>query len=157
MRNDSCTNVSYFSSNCSYLRVLYAENLVTEKCTNAECFCFNNSAIDSVYVQSWDTSGASNLKDIFRNCPNLHRIKFGSNWGKEASSNTLDLSVILCSNMNEDTFTSMLTMYNRASAGYTTTYTITLSSDQFPTYYTEDDKNNFVEKMAARGYTVEIK
>lgn len=157
MRNDSCTNVSYFSSNCSSLQVLHAENLVTEKCTNAECFCFNNRAIENVHVQGWDTSGAPNLKDIFRNCPQLYRIMFGSNWGKETSSNTLDLSVVGNSNMNEDTFNSMLTMYNRASAGYTTTYTITLLSNQFPTYYTEDNINNFVEKMAARGYTVEIK
>lgn len=157
MRNDSCTNVSYFSSDCYYLRVLHAENLVTEKCTNAESFCSNNRAIESVYVEGWDTSGAPNLKNIFCNCPRLYRIMFGSNWGKETSSNTLDLSVIGCSNMNSDTFDSMLTMYNRASAGYTTTYTITLLSKQFPTYYTEDNINNFVEKMAARGYTVEIK
>lgn len=157
MRNDSCTNVSYFSSNCYYLRVLHAENLVTEKCTNAESFCSNNRAVENVYVQGWDTSGAPNLKNIFCNCPQLYRIEFGSNWGKETSSNTLNLSVIGCSNMNSDTFDSMLTMYNRASAGYTTTYTITLLSNQFPTYYTEDNINNFVEKMAARGYTVEIK
>ena len=157
MRNDSCTNVSYFASDCYYLKALHTENLVTEKCTNAEGFCSNNRAVESVYIQGWDTSGAPNLKNIFCNCPQLYRIQFGSNWGKETSSNTLNLSVIGCSNMSEDTFNSMLTMYNRASAGYTTTYTITLLSNQFPTYYTEDNINNFVEKMAARGYTVEIK
>lgn len=157
MRNDSCTNVSYFASNCYYLEYLRADNLVTEKCTNAEGFCSNNHSVYSVYVQGWDTSGAPNLNKIFYNCPNLYYIEFGSNWGKETSSNTLDLSISGNNYYSKDTFDSMLTMYDRASAGYTTTYTITLLSNQFPSDYTEDNINNFVEKMAARGYTVEIK
>ena len=128
------TNMSYMFYGCGYLLSLDVSGWDTSKVTNM-IYMFNRcSSLTSLDLSGWDTSKVTSMEYMFLNCKSLSSIKFGPGWGKqtstEANALTLDLSVCNSNNsyqFSDETWSSMLTMYDRATAGLTN-MTITLNS-----------------------------
>lgn len=114
-----------------------------------------NTVIKLIDVTSFDTSQVTDMSSMFSNCTSLTNLLFGAKWGTQTSTAanalTLDLSTIGSSKsykLTDETYNSMLTMYDRASNGLTT------MTIKFNTKHNLPD--GFAEKMSALGYTITL-
>lgn len=94
--------------------------------------------------------GSTDMTSPFEKCPVLSNIIFGEGWGKSpAKGLTLDLSTCNADNnyqFTDETWNSLLTLYDRATNGLPTMTIKIKSSSNFP--------SGWVSKMTAKGYTI---
>lgn len=90
---------------------------------------------------------------MFANCLSLGNIKFSGDFGKQTGTASaallLDLSTCNANNnyqLTDNTYATMLTMHDRATAGLTP-MTIQMSSNH-------NVPDGWEDKMTARGYTI---
>lgn len=136
---------------------------VTSKVTNMYNMFAWSSWIEKLDLSTWDTSSITDCRSMFYACYRCYEILFGPNWGKQTSTaeSALTISFYGTSDsysvaqaaatpyaLSDKTWESMLTMYDRASAGLTN-MTIKLHSKH-------NIPDGWKEKMTARGYTIVI-
>ena len=140
---------------CTSVKKLDVSNFDTSKATNMQSMFSSCTSLTSLDLSHFNTSKVTNMGYMFYYYSSLTNIIFGSKWGTqtstEANALTLDLSTIATSKsykLTDDTYNSMLTMYDRASAGLTT-MTIKFSKKH-------NLPDGFAEKMSALGYTITL-
>ena len=115
--------------------------------TGVFAYCPKLSNLD---LSNWDTTSATAITYMFLNCYSLTDITFGEGFGKaKASGLTLDLSTCGSNNsyvLTNNTYNSMLTMYDRATNGLPTMTIKFKAKHNLP--------DGFVAAMTARGYTI---
>ena len=149
------TNMSYMFCYCSSLTSLDLSKINTENVTlmnHMFCYCPSLTSLD---VSNFDLGICARIDSMFYNCSSLTNLIFGSKWGTQTSTAanalTLDLSTLGSSKsykLTDETYNSMLTMYDRASNGLTT------MTIKFSTKHNLPD--GFAEKMSALGYTITL-
>lgn len=112
--------------------------------------CYRLETLD---ISNFDTTNSIFSSDIFTEDGLLHDIKFGVNIGKSTVRDSIiDLSTV-ASRVNykftDNTYDSMLTMYDRVINGLTTKFIIRFSSKH-------NIPEGWIDKMTARGYTISI-
>ena len=149
------TNMDHMFYGCTSLTSLNVSNFDTKNVTDMHTMFCNCTSLTSLDVSNFDTSKVTNMGTMFYSCASLTNLIFGSEWGTqtstEANALTLDLSTIATSKsykLTDDTYNSMLTMYDRASNGLTT-MTIKFSKKH-------NLPDGFAEKMSALGYTITL-
>ncbi len=146
-------NMTYMFSNGYALTSLDVSGWDTSSVTTMNNMFYGCYALTSLDVSGWDTSKVVNMNNMFYGCRKIASLKFGSGWGKqtstEANALTLDLSTLNSNGsykLSDETWASMLTMHDRATAGLTA-MTIKIKS-------TANIPSGWEEQMAARGYTI---
>ena len=117
-------------------------------------FTFSDcNALTSLDLSGWDTGKVTSLGSMFSSCSNLTNILFGEKWGTQTSTeaDALTLNLSECGSsqsykLTDATWESMLTMYDRKTAGLTN-MTIKISSNH-------NVPDGWIDKMTARGYTI---
>ena len=149
------TTINSMFSHCSSLTSLDVSNFDTSKVTNMSYMFSSSTSLTSLDVSNFDTKNVTSMMSMFYNCPSLTNLIFGSKWGTqtstEANALTLDLSTCGSSKsykLTDETYNSMLTMYDRASNGLTTMTIKFSKSHNLP--------DGFAEKMSALGYTITL-
>ena len=149
------TDMGYMFYGCTYLTTLDVSNFDTNNVTNMYCMFCDCPSLTTLNVSGWDTSKVTEMYCMFYNCRSLTNLLFGAKWGTQTSTAanalTLDLSYLGSSKsykLTDATYNSMLTMYDRASAGLTT-MTIKFSKKH-------NLPDGFAEKMSALGYTITL-
>lgn len=133
------------------LKTLDVSNWDMNKASNLFGMFYKCYSLSELDVSKWDTSEITDLSDMFYECNSLTDITFGEGWGKNHL--TLDLSTCGTGQsykLTDNTYNSMLNMYDRASNGLTTTFTIKFSSKH-------NIPDGWVDKMTAKGYTIVIR
>ncbi len=135
---------------CSSLTALDVSGWDTSKVTNMGNMFLGCSSLTALDVSGWDTSKVTNMGNMFLGCSSLTNILFGEGFGKaEASGLTLDLSSCGSAKnyqLTDATYTSLLTLYDRAAAGLPT---MTIA---FHAKHTLPD--GFKEALTAKGYVI---
>ena len=138
---------------CYNLTTLDVSGWDTSSVTSMNLMFYNCRSLTALDVSGWDTSSVTNISAMFYNCQKLASLKFGSGWGTqtstEANALTLDLSYLNSSGsyqLSDETWSSMLTMHDRATAGLTA-MTIKIKS-------TANIPDGWETQMAALGYTI---
>ena len=136
------------------LTKLDVSHLDTSKITSMDS-SFRAISISSLDVSNFDTSNVTTFFHIFNSSSNLTNIIFGPKWGTQTttSSEGLLLGLNSCGSsksyqLTDETYNSMLTMYDRASAGLAT-MTIKFNKNH-------NIPDGFTEKMTALGYTITL-
>ena len=152
------TSMAYMFYYCPALTSLNVSNFNTAKVTNMTyMFYYSLTKCYSLDVSSFDLTNVTNISHMFGYCSTLHNIIFGSGWGKQTSTATdaitLDLASDYCNyvwnyEFTPQTFNSMLTMYDRATAGLTN-MTIKVNN-------TTNAPENWTANIQARGYTITV-
>ena len=114
-------------SGCSSLTSLDVSGWDTSKVTEMR-YMFNGcSSLTTLDVSNFDTNKVTDMYCMFSRCTSLTNLLFGSKWGTQTSTAadalTLSLSNLGSSKsykLTDATYSSMLTMYDRATAGLTT-------------------------------------
>lgn len=170
----SCTMAARFAQLTSSLKRLDLSTWKnTGNITSYSYFLYNfgESAIEYLDISSLDTTsvvakdsydGSAGLDNFVTNCIHLDTIIFGEAFGKCKIAITLDLTTVgahwdikdgeegseIKYQLNSKTYESMLTMYDRATAGLPA-MTIKFSSRH-------NIPEGWVDKMTARGYTITV-
>ena len=151
----SATNMRGMFYNCTSLTSLNVSGFDTGNVTTMYYMFYNCYSLTTLDVSGWDTSSVTSFYSMFNGCSSLTNLLFGAKWGTQTSTAanalTLDLSSLGSSKsykLTDDTYNSMLTMYDRASAGLTT-MTIKFSKKH-------NLPDGFAEKMSALGYTITL-
>ena len=135
---------------CSSLASLDVSGWDTANVTDMWGMFSGCSSLASLDVSRWDTAKVTDMRAMFSGCPSLASIKFGEGFGKaEASGLTLGLGDCASAKdykLTDETYASMLTMYDRAAAGLPT-MTIQFSSKH-------NIPDGFIDAMTAKGYTI---
>lgn len=145
------TNISHIFESCLNLTDVYVDEWVTDNVTDisyAFCNCWN---LGYVNCSNWDLSKVTNISGVFKNCNNLTDITFGNGWGKWTKNLTLDLSTCGSNKsyqLTDDTYNSMLEMYDRKTNGLGETTIKFSKSHNLP--------EDFKDKMTALGYTITL-
>ena len=146
-------SIGQIFSRCSSLTALDVSGWNTQNVTSMEYAFYGCSSLTALDVSEWNTQNVTNMSSMFANCGNLTNLIFGPGWGTQTStsSNALALDLSSCGSnksykMTDETWSSMLTMYDRATAGLTA-MTIRIKS-------TANIPDGWEEQMAARGYTI---
>ena len=149
------TNMNTMFYSCTSLTSLDLSHFNTSKVTDMHTMFCGCSSLASLDVSNFDTSKVTNMYAMFYNCASLTNLIFGSKWGTQTSTAanalTLDLSYLGSSKsykLTDDTYNSMLTMYDRASNGLATMTIKFSKSHNLP--------DGFAEKMSALGYTITL-
>lgn len=112
--------------------------------------CYNLETLD---ISNFDTTNSVFSSNMFTGDRLLSDIKFGVNIGKSTVGNSIiDLSTVASSvgyKFTDNTYESMLTMYDRIANNLTNTFTIKFSSKH-------NIPDGWIDKMTARGYTISI-
>ena len=152
---ENVTLMDHMFTNCTSLTSLDVSNFDTKNVTAMNSMFLNCYFLTSLDVSNFDTSKATDISYMFYNCSSLTNLIFGSKWGTqtstEANALTLDLSTIGSSKsykLTDETYNSMLTMYDRASNGLTTMTIKFNKRHNLP--------DGFAEKMSALGYTITL-
>ena len=143
------TDFDYMFMNCRKLTTLDTSKW-NPKSIKRMLGTFYACPFTTLDVSNFELPNLYDMGGIFDNCTQLTNIIFGEGWGKTEKAISLDLSTCGSSKsykFTDDTYNSMLTMYDRVSNGLTTTYTI-----KFSTKHNIPD--GFVESMTAKGYTI---
>lgn len=143
------TDFEYMFHNCKKVATLDVSNW-NPKSAQKMTTVFYNCIVTTLDVSKFDLSNLKTMDSIFGDCTQLTNIIFGEGWGKPQNDITLDLSSCGSSKsykLTDETYASMLTMYDRVTNGLTTTYTI-----KFSTKHNIPD--GWIDKMIARGYTI---
>ena len=152
---NSVTSMFYTFFGCNVVTALDVSKWVTNKVTDF-CGMFGwCQKLESLDVSNFDLGIATDISNMFLQCQSLTNLIFGSKWGTQTSTAanalTLDLSYLGLSKsykLTDETYNSMLTMYDRASNGLTT------MTIKFSTKHNLPD--GFAEKMSALGYTITL-
>ena len=151
------SNINNMNSSFRGLGVkkLNLSNFDTSKVTNMFAMFYSCRSLTSLDVSNFDLGVCTRIDSMFNNCTSLTNLIFGSKWGTQTSTAanalTLDLSTIgseKSCKLTDETYNSMLTMYDRASNGLTT------MTIKFSTKHNLPD--GFAEKMSALGYTITL-
>ena len=144
------TDFSGVFYNCRSLQSLDLSAWNTSKGTQFVRFFGYNYALQSLNISSFDTTYAAGFDSFFLGCTSLTDITFGEGFGKaKASGLTLDLSTCGSNKsyvLTDNTYNSMLTMYDRATNGLPTMTIKFNAKHNLP--------DGFVAAMTARGYTI---
>ena len=149
------TNMFAMIFDCTSLTSLDVSNFDTSKVANMQSMFNRCSSLASLDVSNFDTKNVTSMLSMFSSCASLTNLIFGSKWGTQTSTaaNALTLDLSTCGSsksykLTDDTYNSMLTMYDRASNGLTT-MTIKFSKKH-------NLPDGFAEKMSALGYTITL-
>lgn len=148
------TSLQYAFKDDTSLEILEIGNWNTEKVDSFKHAFYNCSSLKTLNLSSFSTKGISSSQgfgNMFGGCSNLTTLVFGPKWGIQKAVNTLDLSTIGSSNnyeLNDLTYSSMLTMYDRKTAGYSN-MTIKLSKNH-------NIPDGWTDSMNNRGYTITL-
>ena len=149
------TDMHSMFCNCTSLTTLDVSGFDTSNVTDMYKMFYNCTSFTTLDVSNFDTNEVTDMRYMFYNCPSLTNLLFGSKWGTQTSTAanalTLDLSNLGSSKsykLTDATYNSMLTMYDRATAGLTT-MTIKFSKNH-------NLPDGFAEKMSALGYTITL-
>ena len=149
----SVTSIGCMFYNCHALASLDVSGWDTSSVTDMYCTFLACSSLTALDVSGWDTSKVTDIENMFFGCQNLASLKFGSGWGTQTSTEakalTLDLLQLNSSGsyqLSDETWSSMLTMHDRATAGLTA-MTIKIKK-------TANIPDGWEEQMAALGYTI---
>ena len=141
-------DMSYMFQCCS-IKYLDLSNWNTQSLTTMYGIFYYCKNLEYLDVSGWDTSNIKSALRMFNGCTSLTNIIFGPNWFK--SENMTELYLMSCYSLSEETYESMLTMYDRKKAGLKPCeITLPRSSN----YYNMPD--GWVEKMKERGYSVDM-
>lgn len=156
--------VFYNIATSSYVRMsIDLTSWVTSKVTNMYYMFGWSTWIEKLDLSTWDTSSITDCRSMFYACNRCYEILFGPGWGKQTSTAVSALTISFYGTskyynvgqaaatpyaLSDKTWESMLTMYDRASAGLTN-MTIKLHSKH-------NIPDGWKEKMTARGYTIVI-
>ena len=140
------TNMFYYCNNLKYLDL---SNWNTQSLTTAYGMFYYCKNLEYLDLSNWDTSNIKSTQNMFNGCINLTNIIFGPNWFK--SENMTELYLPSCYSLSEETYESMLTMYDRKKAGLKPCEIILPRSGN---YYNMPD--GWKEKMEERGYSVDM-
>lgn len=136
---------------CSKLKTADLRYCDTSKLKEFWYFFSSCPALESVNISGWDTTNCISGPDcMFWGCYSLTDITFGEGFGK-ATASGLPLDLTHCAKaanykLTDNTYNTLLTLYDRATAGLPT-MTIKFSSKH-------NIPDGFVDKMTARGYTI---
>ena len=146
-------NIEGMFSCCDSLKALDlstwdVSNLIHMKNIFEEC-----RHLEYIDLSGWDVSNVIDDIYIFCNCYSLTNIIFGPGWGK---SNADNIKFILCDcgedkgyKLSDETYESMLTMYDRKKAGLSPVTIYFNKRHNIP--------DGFKKQMEARGYIIELK
>lgn len=138
--------------NCFKLDKIDLSKWNIKSATSLETLLYACNHITTVNVSNFDLTHVSNIVHIFTNDSLLSDITFGEGWGKNTATLILDLSTIAGKanyKLSDNTYESMLTMYDRIANNLTNTFTIKFSSKH-------NIPEGWIDKMTARGYTISI-
>ena len=144
------TDFEHMFHNCKKVAALDVSNWNSKSAQRMDAAFYNCCIVTTLDVSKFDLSNLKRMDDIFGSCTQLTNIIFGEGWGKPQNNITLDLSTCGSSKsytLTDETYASMLTMYDRVTNGLTSTYTI-----KFSTKHNIPD--GWIDKMTARGYTI---
>ena len=141
----------FLSSNIKRLDLSNWDTSSLEYINNIFYECKNLEYLD---MSGWDTSKVKNgskesFENMFSSCDNLTDIRFGPGWGK--SKDMQELKMFHCGKdkeykMSDETWESMLTMYDRKKAGFDPIKIYVRWSHNIP--------DGWEEKMKERGYEI---
>lgn len=144
------TDFEHMFHNCKKVAALDVSNWNSKSAQRMDAVFYNCCIVTTLDVSKFDLSNLKRMDDIFGSCTQLTNIIFGEGWGKPQNNITLNLSTCGSSKsymLTDETYTSMLTMYDRVTNGLTSTYTI-----KFSTKHNIPD--GWIDTMTARGYTI---
>ena len=148
----NCISLLGVFYNCHALTKLDLSKWNTKSAKKLETLLYGCNNITTVNVSNFDLTNVTNIINIFGNDSKLSDITFGEGWGKNTVALTLDLSTVASSvnyKLSDNTYDSMLTMYDRIANNLTNTFTIKFSSKH-------NIPEGWIDKMSARGYTISI-
>lgn len=148
----NCTSLSGVFHNCHALTKLDLSKWNTKSAKNIKTLLYHCCSITTVNVSNFDLTHVTDMMYIFGDDSKLSDITFGEGWGKNTAALTLDLSDIATEanyKLSDNTYDSMLTMYDRIANNLTNTFTIKFSSKH-------NIPDGWIDKMTARGYTISI-
>ena len=150
------------TSKCTSMRELFQSGQITDfnltsfdtsSVTDISNMFQGNKAVASLDLSSFDTTKIEQMQGIFSGTQNLTNVIFGEGWGKQTSTAanalTLDMTPVGTGKsykLTDATWASMLTMYDRKSAGLAD-MTIKLSTKH-------NVPSGWEEAMTARGYII---
>ena len=155
--------ISPFGS-CPEVKEINIANWDVSNVANCGGVAINMENLEKLDVSNWQvnciTYSADNTNYWFvKSTPKLSTILFGEGWGKcdDEHGSGLDLSECNSSGndtyaayqLADETFSSMLKMYDRKANGLTSTFTILLNSKT-------TIPDGWTAKMEAKGYTITI-
>lgn len=156
--NFDTKNVTDFGCLCSGCRSLISldvSNFDTSSARRISHMFWACRSLTSLDMSGWDTSKVTYMSDMFTYCNSLTNLLFGPKWGTQTSTADAALTLDLSScgtnksyKLTDATYNSMLTMYDRASAGLATMTIKFNKKHNIP--------DGFTEKMTALGYTITL-
>lgn len=148
----SCRSLVGIFYNCHDCVKIDLSKWNTKSAINIETLLYSCNHITTVNVSNFDLTHVNSIADIFSKDGLLSDITFGEGWGKNTATLILDLSTIASVvkyKLSDNTYDSMLTMYDRVANNLTNTFTIKFSSKH-------NIPEGWIDKMTARGYTISI-
>ena len=146
------TNMQGTFYGCSKLTSLDVANWNTENVTHMAPFC-HMAALTRLDLSKWSTKSVTTFGSGFymflNNMPQLTEILFGEGWGTNPTAVELNMQYVGTGKsykLTDATWASMLTMYDRKSAGLAD-MTIKLSTKH-------NVPSGWEEQMTARGYII---
>ena len=145
------TDISHIFDSCLNLTDVYVDEWITDNVTDISGAFYNCWNLGYVNCSNWDLSKVTNVANTFVGCNRLTEILFGNGWGKWTKNLTLNLST--CGSkesyqLSDDTYNSMLEMYDRKTNGLGATTIEFSKSHNLP--------DGFKDKMEALGYTITL-
>lgn len=148
----NCNSLYGVFYNCHALTNLDLSKWNTKNAITLGSLLYGCSNITTVNVSNFDLTNVTGIESIFGYDGLLNDITFGEGWGKNTVELILDLSTVASRvgyKFTDNTYDSMLTMYDRISNNLTNTFTIKFSSKH-------NIPDGWIDKMTARGYTISI-
>nr|DAI59084.1 MAG TPA: protein of unknown function DUF285 [Crassvirales sp.] len=148
----NCSSLYGVFYNCHALVEIDLSKWNTKSATSIGSLLYNCNHITYVNVSRFDLTHVTTISNIFSGDSLLSDITFGEGWGKNKATLILDLSTIATKanyKLSDNTYESMLTMYDRIANNLTNTFTIKFSSKH-------NIPDGWIDKMTARGYTISI-
>jgi surface protein len=141
------TTMKYMFIFCKNLKYLDLSSWDVSNVTDMGNMFYECSHLEYLDLSGWDTSNVTNMYSMFYDCRNLIDIRFGPDWFNSKDMVSLNLST--CGEnkgykLSDETYESMLTMYDRKKAGL----------DPVTIYFNKKHNipDGFKEKMKERGY-----
>ena len=135
---------------CAKLKSLDLSGWETSNCGNYASMFSACSTLEALNISKLDMTRLNNTTNMFYGCYMLTDITFGEGFGKaKASGLTLDLSTCGGSKsyqLTDNTYNTMLTMYDRATNGLPTMTIKFNAKHNLP--------DGFIAAMTARGYVI---
>lgn len=145
-------NMGKMFIHCKALQALDVSKWNTSQVVSMFYLFYNCQTLTTLDLSNFDLTNTKQIDGILGMCTHLSDITFGEGWGKNTASLYLDLSSCASAvsyKLTDNTFNSMLNMYDRVTNGLTNTFTIKFSSK-----HTIPD--GWTDKMTTKGYTIVI-